>query len=148
LKREYPSHPIPGVAALIIKDNQVLLTIRGKEPRKGLWGIPGGVVEVGETLVEAVKREVHEETGLIVEPMDLITVFDSINRDDDGRVRYHYILFEYLCKYISGDVVAGDDAPDARWVSLDKLDSLPIMVNTRRFIERIIKERKLHQPNG
>lgn len=139
MNREYPSHPIPGVAGLIIKDNKVLLTIRGKEPRKGLWGIPGGVVELGETLVEAVKREIFEETGLQVEPLELITVFDSISRDDAGRVRYHYVLFEYLCEYVSGDIMAGDDAPDARWVSLDDLDSLPIMESTRRFIERTLK---------
>ena len=143
MSREYPSHPIPGVAGLIISDGYVLLTVRSKEPRKGLWGIPGGVVEVGETLVEAVKREVLEETGLMVEPVELITVFDSVNRDEAGVVRYHYVLFEYLCEYVSGDLVAGDDAPDARWVSLDALDSVPIMESTRRFIERTVSERNI-----
>ncbi len=141
MSRLYPSHPIPGVAAVIIDDCRVLLTVRGKEPRKGLWGIPGGVVEVGETLVEAVKREVFEETHVVIEPVELLTVFDSINRDDDGRARYHYVLFEYFCEYISGDVVAGDDAPDARWVSVDSLDSLPIMESTRRFLEQVFKEK-------
>jgi 8-oxo-dGTP diphosphatase len=148
LIREYPSQPIPGVAALIIWEGYVLLTVRGKEPRKGLWGIPGGVVEVGETRVEAVKREVLEETGVVVEPVELITVFDSINRDETGLVRYHYVLFEYLCEYVSGEVIAGDDAPDARWVALDDLDSVPIMESTRRFIERTISERNIQYPNG
>jgi ADP-ribose pyrophosphatase len=148
MSRIYPLHPIPGVAALIIQDNHVLLTVRGNEPSIGMWGIPGGVVEIGETLIEAVKREVLEETGLRVEPIELITVFDSINRDEDGVVKYHYILFEYLCDYVSGNLVAGDDAPEVRWVPLDDLDSIPLMKSTRRFIEKTASERKLFNPNG
>ena len=122
-------------------DGQVLLTVRGKEPRKGLWGIPGGVVEVGETLKEAVKREVYEETHIVVEPVELLTVFDSISRDDEGKVKFHYVLFEYLCEYVSGDVKAGDDAPDARWVSVDALDSLHLMESTRRFLEQVFTDK-------
>jgi mutator protein MutT len=118
----------------------VLLTIRGKGPSFGKWGIPGGVVEVGETLHEAVRREVLEETNIQVEPIKLITVFDSINRDENGRVRYHYILFEYLCQYVSGEVQASSDAPDARWVPFDELDSLDIMPGTRKFIDRVLIE--------
>ena len=148
LSREYPSRPIPGVAAITLKDNQVLLAVRGKEPRKGMWGIPGGVVEVGETLVEAVKREVFEETNIVVEPVELLTVFDSISRDEAGGVRFHYVLFEYLCEYVSGNVVAGDDAPDARWVSVDDLDSVPIMESTRRFIDKTLTEKGIIHPNG
>jgi 8-oxo-dGTP diphosphatase len=143
LSREYPSRPIPGVAAITLKDNHVLLAVRGKEPRKGMWGIPGGVVEVGETLIEAVKREVFEETNIVVEPVELLTVFDSISRDEAGEPRFHYVLFEYLCEYVSGDVVAGDDAPDARWVSVDDLDSLPIMESTRRFIDKTLTEKSI-----
>lgn len=146
--REYPIYPIPGVAAVTIKDGKVLLVIRGKAPSLGKWGIPGGVVEVGETLHEAVRREVWEETNVNVEPVKLLTIFDSINRDDDGRVHYHYILFEYLCKYISGDVQAKSDAPDARWVSFNELDSLDIMPNTRRFIDKILREHGYILPNG
>ena len=140
MSREYPQHPIPGVAAITIKDNHILLTVRGKEPSKGMWGIPGGVIETGETRVEAVIREVYEETNIIVEPLELITVFDSISRDEDGHVKYHYILFEYLCKYVSGVLKPGDDAPEARWVLLDNLDSVSIMPSTRRFIEKTIIE--------
>jgi ADP-ribose pyrophosphatase YjhB (NUDIX family) len=116
------------------------LAVRGKAPSYGKWGLPGGVVEVGETLHEAVKREVLEETCVCVEPVKLITVFDSINRDDDGRVHYHYILFEYLCRYVSGEVRASSDAPDARWVGFDELDSLDVMPSTRRFIDRVLRE--------
>jgi 8-oxo-dGTP diphosphatase len=144
LSREYPHHPIAGVAGLTIRNNQVLLTVRGKPPRKGYWGIPGGVVEVGETLEQAVEREVFEETGVRVNPVELVTIFDSINKDDLGRVQFHYILFEYLCEYVSGDVRAGDDAPDAKWITLDNLDSLNIMPFTRTFIERTITERKIY----
>ncbi|TRO51995.1 NUDIX domain-containing protein [Candidatus Bathyarchaeota archaeon] len=141
MSREYPSRPIPGVAAITLKDHQVLLTVRGKEPRKGMWGIPGGVVEVGETLMEAVKREVFEETHIAVEPIELLAVFDSVSRDESGKIHFHYVLFEYLCNYVSGDVVAGDDAPDARWVDIDDLDSLPIMESTRRFIDKTLSEK-------
>jgi len=131
----------------VVRNGEVLLTLRGKEPSRGLWGIPGGVVEAGETLAEAVRREVLEETGLVVEPRELITVFNSIIRDEAGAVRFHYVLFEYLCRYVSGVVEAGDDAPEARWVALDELDSFPVMEATRRFIQRTVSERHLN-PNG
>ena len=138
--REYPTQPIPGVAAVTVHEGKVLLVMRGKAPSMGKWGIPGGVVEVGETLHEAVKREVFEETSVSVEPVKLLTVFDSINRDDDGRVHYHYILFEYLCRYVSGEVQANSDAPDARWVGFEDLDSLDIMPSTRRFVDKVLHE--------
>ena len=138
--REYPNQPIPGVAAVTVHDGNVLLAMRGKAPSFGKWGIPGGVVEVGETLHEAVRREVFEETSVTVEPVKLIAVFDSINRDDNGRVHYHYILFEYLCRYVSGEVQASSDAPDARWVSFEDLDSLDVMSSTRRFIDKVLRK--------
>jgi 8-oxo-dGTP diphosphatase len=138
--REYPTQPIPGVAAVTVHEGKVLLAMRGKAPSMGKWGIPGGVVEVGETLHEAVRREVFEETSVSVEPVKLLTVFDSINRDNDGRVHYHYILFEYLCRYVSGEVHPSSDAPDARWVRFDDLDSLDVMPSTRRFIDKVLHE--------
>lgn len=139
--REYPSQPILGVAAVTVHDGKVLMVIRGKPPSGGKWGLPGGGVEVGETLHEAVKREVLEETNVCVEPLKLLTVFDSISRDDDdGRVHYHYILFEYLCEYVSGEVHASSDAPDACWVGFDEFDSVDIMPFTRRFLDRVLRE--------
>jgi ADP-ribose pyrophosphatase len=131
------------VAALTLRGREVLLVERGKAPARGLWGLPGGAVEVGETTEEGVAREVLEETGVVVKPLELLTVFNSINRDDDGKVRSHYILFEYLCEYISGEVAPGDDAPDARWVSIDDLDSVNIMTFTRDFIVKTLTERAL-----
>ena len=100
-------------------------------------------MEVGETREEAVVREVFEETNVVVKPVELLTIFDSISRDDVGRVRHHYILFEYLCEYVSGEVLPGTDAPDARWVSIDDLGSVNIMPYTRRFIEKVLTERGL-----
>jgi mutator protein MutT len=140
LSRKYPKHPIPGVASITVKDDHILLTVRGNEPSKGMWGLPGGVVEIGETRVEALIREVYEETNIIVEPIKLLTVFDSINRDKSENVRYHYILFEYLCKFVSGKIKPGDDAPEARWISIHDLDSIRIMPSTRKFIDRTLKE--------
>ena len=139
MSREYPKHPIPGVAATIIHNNNILLALRGKPPSKGMWGLPGGVVEVGETLEEAVIREVKEETSVEVEPIELITIFDTIRKDEEGKVKTHFILFEYLCRYLGGQVKAASDAPDARWVSLDELNSINIMSSTKRFIQKTLE---------
>ena len=143
MSRLYPELPIPGVAAVTVRGREVLLAERGKPPSLGKWGIPGGAVEVGETREEAVVREVLEETNVLVKPVDLLTIFDSISRDEESKVRHHYILFEYLCEYVSGEVIPGTDAPDARWVSIDDLGSVNIMPYTRRFIEKVLKERGL-----
>jgi len=141
--REYPSHPIPGVAAIIVKDGKILLTMRGNEPSKGKWGIPGGVVELGETIEDAVVREVREEAGVECKPVKRLTVFDSIQRDPNGLVHWHYILHEFLCEYLDGEPRAGDDAGDVRWVALDDLGSVDIMESTRRFIEKVAAEEHL-----
>jgi len=141
--REYPAVPIPAVAAVVFHEGRVLLTLRGNEPSRGLWGIPGGVIEVGELVEEAVTREVMEETGVRVRPEKLITTFDSIRRDPDQRVRYHYILFEYLCRYEDGEPRPGSDALDATWVPLAQLDSVDIMSSTKRFIEKVAREEGL-----
>ncbi len=141
--REYPSHPIPGVAAVIVKDGKVLLTKRGNEPSKGKWGIPGGVVELGESVEEAVVREVKEETGVDCRPLKRLTVFDSIRRDPDGRVHWHYVLHEFLCEYLGGEPRAGDDASEVRWIPLEDLGSVEIMESTRKFIEKVAAEEHL-----
>lgn len=113
--REFPAVPLVGVGAVIVEKGRVLLVRRGTEPLKGRWSIPGGLVEVGEALEQAVRREAREETGLEVEPVELVELLDRIHRED-GRVRYHYVIADYLCRVKSGVPVAASDAAEVRWV--------------------------------
>jgi len=120
MKREYPDRPIVGVGGLVIHRNQVLLIRRGGEPLKGEWSIPGGLLELGEELAEGVRRELKEETGLDVEPFEVLTVFDRIFRDGT-RVQYHYVIVDYVCRRRGGRLTAGSDVVDARWVRREDL---------------------------
>ena len=138
MSREYPSHPRVGVAAVVLRDNQVLLVQRGREPGKGSWGLPGGMLELGETLAEGVRREVMEECGVEIEVGPLVAVFEPIQRDEDGRLRFHYVVVDYLARYVSGEPRAGDDADDARWVDLDALEQLPMRKETREVIWKAV----------
>ncbi len=115
LQREFPAAPLVGVGAIIVHEGRVLLVLRGTEPARGRWSIPGGLIEVGEALAEAVIREVREETGLQVEPLELVELLDRIHRDGD-RVRYHYVIADYLCRVVGGTLHAASDADAARWV--------------------------------
>lgn len=115
LQREFPSMPLVGVGAVIVHQGRVLLIQRGTEPSKGKWSIPGGLIDVGETLTEAVVREIREETGLEVEPLELIELLDRILRDGD-RVRYHYVIADYVCRVVGGSLQAASDAAAVRWV--------------------------------
>jgi ADP-ribose pyrophosphatase YjhB (NUDIX family) len=134
--REYPDHPIVGVAAIVLRSDQVLLVLRGREPARGLWGLPGGMLELGEITAAGVRREVLEECGIEVEVGPLAGVFEPMQRDDAGRLRYHYVVLDYLAAYVSGELRAADDADDARWVELDKLDHLPMLVETKAMIKK------------
>ncbi len=117
MKRIYPEQPIVGIGAIIVHGDRVLLVRRATEPLQGEWSVPGGMLELGETLRDGVRREVLEETGLVVEPGEVLDVFDSIFTDGQGRTQYHYVLIDYLCKLISGEATAGTDVSDVRWVS-------------------------------
>jgi mutator protein MutT len=119
--RAYPDRPIVSVGAVIFDDERVLLIRRGNAPLKGDWSLPGGVVEVGETLSEALRREVLEETGLTVEVGPLVEVIDRIQRGSDDRVEYHFVILDYLCRAADGSLGAGSDAADVRWVALGEL---------------------------
>ena len=136
MQREYPSAPLLGVSALIWRPQtaQVLLIQRAREPNKGLWALPGGLVEVGETLAAAVVREVFEETGLSVQVGPFVAAFEPILTDEQGRVRYHFVVLDYLAFYQGGEPVAADDAAAIGWFSLDELAGLPMLADTRQVI--------------
>jgi len=120
-RREYPDLPLVGVGALVMKDGKVLLVKRQTEPGEGLWSIPGGLVELGETVYEAAKREVKEETSLDIEISELIGVFDSMTYDDAGRLRFHYVLIDYLARPKGGSLKGNAEVADVRWVSVSEL---------------------------
>jgi mutator protein MutT len=123
--REYPNRPIVGVGAVIFDEGgRVLLVERGHAPMQGEWSLPGGALEVGETLEDGVKREVLEETGLIVETVAMIEVFNRIARDNAGQVQFHYVLVDYLCRVIEGTPACASDARDLRWAARNELDML------------------------
>jgi ADP-ribose pyrophosphatase YjhB (NUDIX family) len=129
--RRFPARPVPGVGALIIdNEERILLVERGHEPLKGYWSLPGGAVETGERLEDALRREVREETGLQVEIVHLIEVFERIMPGEGGQTEYHYILMDYICRPIGGTLAASDDASRAAWFSQDELGSLKITEGT------------------
>jgi 8-oxo-dGTP diphosphatase len=115
MQREFPLSPLIGVGAVIVDRGRVLLVRRGTEPLRGQWSLPGGLVEVGESLTTALVREVNEETGLIVEAVELLELLDRIHREGD-RIRYHYVIADYLCRVVGGSLRAASDASDVRWV--------------------------------
>jgi mutator protein MutT len=111
-----PTAPAVGVGGVLVHEGRVLLIRRGKEPLRGRWVVPGGTVELGETLEDALVREMQEETGLLVEPVEVLTVFDRIRREGD-RVAYHYVIVDYLCRYLSGEARAASDALEVAWAA-------------------------------
>ena len=134
MKREYPETPLVGVGAIIIEDNSVVLVKRGHAPLQGKWSIPGGVLEIGETLRKAVVREALEETGLAVEPGELLGVFERVIADDQGKMRYHYGLIDFLCQRVAGELAAGDDADEVRWFRREELRGLELAQETEEVI--------------
>lgn len=123
------------MGALIIDRDRILLVQRGKQPLKGWWSLPGGVVETGEQLTEAIKREVREETGLDVEPQIVVEIFERILRDKEGKPEYHYVLIDYLCKAKGGEPKPGDDAAAVEWVKRKDLGSRKVTEGTLEVIE-------------
>lgn len=136
MKREFPELPLVGVGAIIIQDNRVVLVKRAHPPIQGQWSIPGGVLEVGELVREAAIREAREETGLIVEPTHLLGVYDRILRNQEQRVQYHYVLVDFLCRPVGGELQAASDAVEVRWFTREELPALKLAEDTQDVIEK------------
>lgn len=132
------SHPTVGVGAVVVHEGRVLLVRRGKEPLRGRWVVPGGTVELGETLEDAVAREVLEETGIRVRPLEVMTVFDRIERHEDA-VAHHYVIVDYRCAYVSGGLQAATDAQDAAWVAEADLAAYDVPALALELVRRAFR---------
>ena len=132
--REYPERPFVGVGVVVLRGDEVLLVQRGKAPNKGQWSIPGGKQRLGETVMQAVHRELLEETGVKIKQAALLDVVDVIMQDDNGKIQYHYTLVDYQAEWLSGECRSGDDADAVKWVSFDELNSVGLLEKTRDII--------------
>ncbi|MGQ9525290.1 MAG: NUDIX hydrolase [Armatimonadota bacterium] len=140
MSREYPDAPVVSVGAVVLHKGSVLLVRRGGSPGRGLWSFPGGVVELGETCREALRREVLEETGLDVEVLEVVDVVDRVVRGGDGRVRYHYVIVDYLARPAGGcEVLPGDDAEEVRWVPVDEAEQLDVTEGLCDVLARAVR---------
>ena len=145
MKRDYPERPILGVGAVILHDGCALIVQRASEPRKGEWTVPGGVLEVGETLRSGIEREVLEETGLLVKAGPVVDVYENIWPDASGKTEFHYVLVDFLCELISGELQAGTDAAEARWITVEELDDLSLIGKTADAIRAGFAMRELDE---
>jgi ADP-ribose pyrophosphatase YjhB (NUDIX family) len=134
MTREYPPRPIVGIGVAVLRPGAVLLARRGRPPNVGAWSLPGGAQELGETAEAAARRELLEETGLQVGPLLLTAHVDSIHRDDDGRVRFHYTILDFCARWDAGEAVAGGDITEVAWAGFDDLDRYDLWSEARRVI--------------
>ena len=136
MKRLYPDQPVVGIGAVIIQDGKIALIKRGNEPSKGKWTIPGGLVELGESLEAAVIRETKEETCLDVENPTLIDVVDNVDLDEQGKVKYHYVIIDYFVHVKAGNIEAASDAAELRWVPFDEVENYNLTASFRLFFRK------------
>jgi len=141
LRREYPEAPIVGVGAVIVRDGHVLLVQRANEPSRGSWSVPGGIVELGETLAQAAVREVAEECQVQIAPGRVLSTFDLIQRDEQGRILYHYVLIDLLASYFSGEPVADTDAQQVRWVQEDEFETLDVIPRLLPILRQALRDK-------
>ncbi len=141
IKRDYPDRPIVGVGAVIIKDGKVLLVKRGQEPGYGTWSIPGGAVHLGEKLSQAIEREVLEETGLVVKVGEMVKIYEPVIRDDTGRIKYHYVLIDFICHPISGEISPASDILDAVLVSKSELEQYDLPLVTLALVQECLNDK-------
>lgn len=140
--RRYPRRPLVGVGALILDGDRILMAQRGKQPLKGWWSLPGGALETGELLADAVRREVREETGLEIDPLSVFEIFERITRDAEGLAEYHYVLIDYICRVTGGQLAPGDDVCQVEWVRRRDLPKLQITEGTLGVIEKAFRQRR------
>ena len=142
MKREYPDRPLVGVGAVIVHEGRAVIVQRGTEPLKGQWSVPGGALEIGETLRQCAIREALEETGLQVEAGEVLEVFDAIYLEPDGRILYHYVLIDFACKLLGGELKAGGDAVQAKWVTAEELAKYEVAETARKVITKALASGK------
>ncbi len=140
MKRKFPEIPLVGVGAIIIEGPHVVLVKRAHPPLQDQWSIPGGVLEVGELVREAAVREAREETGLVVEPGELLGVYDRVLRDSEQRVEYHYVLIDFLCRRVAGDLQASGDAAEVGWFTREQLLAMKLAEDTLEVIHKGFKQ--------
>jgi len=136
VRREYPERPIVGVGGVVIRNERALLIRRGSAPLEGEWSIPGGMLEIGETLLEGVQRELLEETAIEVKVLDLIEVFERVNRDEGDRWKYHFVILDYLCEAVRGEALAGSDVTDVAWARESELSEYSLTPTAVRVIQK------------
>lgn len=139
MSREYPQQPNIGVGVIITREDKVLLVQRGREPGAGTWAFPGGRLELGETLAEAAAREAREETGLEIEPGEVAAVAEFIDRDEEGNVRWHYVIVDLLAIPVGGTLRPGDDSLDVRWAGLDEAEALRLAPRMARVLHKVLE---------
>ena len=136
-RREYPDHPLVGVGAVAIEKGKILLVRRAFEPGAGKWSVPGGLVELGEKLSDACEREAEEETGLKVQVLELINVFDMIDKDESGKVRYHYVLADFLVKPVGGELKPNAEVTELKWYTREETKNLEMTRTARRALDEL-----------
>jgi ADP-ribose pyrophosphatase YjhB (NUDIX family) len=142
MERQYPERPILAVGAIVVKDGCVLLARRGKDPSYGLWSVPGGAVHLGEDLKAAAAREIREECGIEVELADVTEIVERLVRDADGRIRYHYVIVDYLARWVTGELTASPEVLEARWIPPDELPRQQMTRGTAEVIDRMLEAGK------
>ena len=144
--REYPERPIVGVGGVVIAEERALLIRRAHPPLEGQWSIPGGTLEVGETLIEGVKRELAEETGTEVRVLEMIEVFERISRDDTERPKYHFVILDYLCELVGGEPHAGSDVTDVAWCHEAEMANYSLTPTATRVIRKAFQMARERSP--
>ena len=134
MAREYPAHPVVGVGAVVVRDGKALIVKRAHEPRKGEWSLPGGLLELGESLQDAVRREIREETSLDITVGPIIETFDRVHRDEAGKIRYHFVIVDFVCWPNGGEAVPGSDAEGVAWVTAGEIDDYAVNAHAKAVI--------------